>query len=150
MISSGQLKEHIDSNPMGRPFLPIVIIFVVSTIILIATPSLDKLWNMSRNVMIAGNVILFAATTVSFFIYTRSLRNNNVHAFLRMIYGGMFAKMMICLFAAFFYIMTVKKGVSKGAIFGCMFLYFLYTFVEISIILKLSRQVKHVKDRGTS
>jgi hypothetical protein len=123
---------------------------VVSTIILIAAPSLDSLWNMSRNVMLAGNVILFAATTISFFLYSRSLRNNSIHVFMRMIYGGMFAKMMICLFAALIYIMTVKAAVSKGAIFGCMFLYFVYTFVEISIILKLSRQERNVKDRGTT
>jgi hypothetical protein len=63
-----------------------------------------------------------------------------------MIYGGMFAKMIICLIAAVAYIMAVKKGVSKGAVFGCMFLYFVYTFVEISIIMKLSRKEKYVKE----
>jgi hypothetical protein len=144
------LQHQNDSSFMGRPFLPIMAIFILTTIILIAVPSLDKLWNMSRNVMLAGNVILFGATTVSFFLYSRSLKNNSVHAFLRMIYGGMFAKMMICLFAALVYIISVKKGVSKGAIFGCMFLYFVYTFVEISIILKMSRQGKYVKDRGAA
>jgi hypothetical protein len=67
-----------------------------------------------------------------------------------MIYGGMFAKMLICLFAALIYIMIEKKDVSKGAIFGLMFLYFVYTFVEISIIMKLSRKEKYVKDRSTA
>jgi hypothetical protein len=140
----------MESKSIARPFLPIVIIFVVTTILLLAVPSLDFLWNMDRRVMLGGNIILFTATAISFYLYTRSLRNNNVHAFLRMIYGGMFAKMMICLFAALIYISIVKKDVSKGAVFGCMFLYFVYTFVEISIILKLSRQDKHVKDRGTA
>ena len=100
--------------------------------------------------MIAGNSILFVATFISFYLFTRSLSNNNVHAFLRMIYGGMFVKMLICLFAALIYIMIVKKGVSKGAIFGCMFLYFVYTFVEISIIMKLSRKDKYVKNRSAA
>jgi hypothetical protein len=105
---------------------------------------------MDKRVMIAGNTILFAATFISFHLYTKSLANNNVHAFLRMIYGGMFAKMLICLFAALIYIMIVKKDVSKGAIFGCMFLYFVYTFVEISIIMKLSRKDRYVKDRSAA
>ncbi|MEO8583957.1 MAG: hypothetical protein ABI415_09190 [Flavitalea sp.] len=144
------MQQQTDSSFMGRPFLPIIVIFIATTLILIAVPSLNMLWNMSRNVMIAGNVILFGATTVSFFLYSRSLKNNSVHAFLRMIYGGMFAKMLICLFAGIIYIITVKKGVSKGAIFGCMFLYFVYTFVEISIILKMSRQGKYAKDRGAA
>ena len=133
-----------------RAFVPIVVIFVVTTLIFILVPSLDFLWNMDKSVMIAGNCILFAATFISFYLLSRSLVNNNVHAFLRMIYGGMFAKMLICLFAALIYIMIAKKGVSKGAIFGCMFLYFVYTFVEISIIMKLSRKNKYVKDRSTA
>ena len=144
------MQQQNDSSFMGRPFLPVIIIFIVTTVILVVVPSLDKLWNMSRNVMIAGNVILFAATTISFFLYSRSLRNNSVHVFLRMIYSGMFAKMMICLFAALIYIVAVKKGVSKGAIFGLMFLYFVYTFAEITIILKMSRQGKYAKDRGAA
>lgn len=133
-----------------RAFVPIVIIFLVTTLIFIVVPTFDFLWNMDRRVMIAGNTILFGATFISFYLYTRSLANNNVHAFLRMIYGGMFAKMLICLFAALIYIMIVKKGVSKGAIFGCMFLYFVYTFVEISIIMKLSRKDKYAKDRSAA
>ena len=133
-----------------RAFVPIVIIFIFTTLIFVLVPSLDFLWNMSKPVMIAGNAILFVATFISFYLFSRSLANANVHAFLRMIYGGMFAKMLICLFAALIYIMIVKKGVSKGAIFGCMFLYFVYTFVEISIIMKLSRKDKYAKDRSTA
>jgi L-asparagine transporter-like permease len=140
----------MESKNFGRSFVPVLIIYFVSTIILVVAPSLDFLWNMSRPVMIAGNSILFAATALSFYLYRKSLRNNNVHAFLRMIYGGMFAKMMICLFAALIYIMIAKKGVSKGAIFGLMFLYFVYTFVEISIIMKLSRKEKYAKEGSSA
>ena len=133
-----------------RAFVPIVIIYIVTTLLFILVPSLDFLWNMDKRVMIGGNTILFVATFISFYMYSRSLTDNNVHAFLRMIYGGMFAKMLICLFAAIIYIMIVKKDVSKGAIFGCMFLYFVYTFVEISIIMKLSRKDKYAKNRSTA
>jgi hypothetical protein len=140
----------MESKQSARAFVPIVIIFIVTTLILIAVPSLDFLWNMSRRVMLGGNVILFTATLISFYLYQKALMNNNVHAFLRMIYGGVFAKMMICLFAALIYIMIAKKGVSKGAVFGCMFLYFVYTFVEISIIMKLSRKEKYVKNRSAT
>lgn len=133
-------------NKSSGAFLPIIVIFLVVNAILIMAPSLDFLWGMDRNVMIVGNLLLFAATFISFQLYRKSLANNRVHAFLRMIYGGMFAKMMICLIAAVAYIMVARKDVSKGAIFGCMFLYFVYTFVEISIIMKLSRKQKYVKE----
>jgi hypothetical protein len=135
---------------IARAFSPILIIFITTTIILIAAPSLDFLWGMSRSVMLVGNSILFVATTVSFYLFQKSLGHKNVQASLRMIYGGMFIKMMICLFTALIYIMIVRKGVSKGAIFGCMFLYFLYTFVEVSIIMKLSSKEQYVKKRSAA
>lgn len=128
--------------------LPIIIVFLVTTTILLIVPSLDFLWNMDRVVMLAGNAILFLATMAAFTLYRKSLRNNSPHAFLRMVYGGMFAKLMICLVAALVYIMIVKKDVSKGAIFGCMFLYLVYTYMEVSTILKLSG--KDAKKRGAA
>ena len=133
-----------------RAFVPIIVIYVVTTALFIVAPSLDFLWHMDKAAMIVGNTILFAATFISFYLYSRSLANNNVHAFMRMIYGGMFAKMLICLFAALIYIMIAKKDVSKGAIFGLMFLYFVYTFTEISIIMKLSRKNRYGKDRSAA
>lgn len=133
-----------------RSFVPVIVIFVATTILFVAIPSLDFMWHMKKTVMIAGNAIIFAATFISFYLFTRSLQNNNVHAFLRMIYGGMFAKMLICLFAALIYIMAAREQVSKGAIFGLMFLYFVYTFTEISIIMKLSRKNRYGKDRSAA
>jgi len=133
-----------------KAFLPILIIFIAVNALLFIPRSLQFLWGMDRSVMLVGNLILFGATFISFNLYRRSLADNSVHAFLRMIYGGMFAKMMICLVAAVIYIMAAKKNVSKGAIFGLMFLYFVYTFVEISIIMKLSRKEKYVKDRSAA
>ena len=126
----------------AKSFLPLTIIFVVTSLLFFTLRSQLEAWGISTNVMIVGNLILFLATLGSFSLYTKAIRNNNVQVFLRMVYGGMFLKMMICLIAAFVYIVSVKKGVSKGAIFGCMFLYFLYTFVEVSILMKLSKQQK--------
>jgi L-asparagine transporter-like permease len=113
-------------------------------------PSLDFLWGMKKNVMLTGNTILFVATGISFILYRRSLQQKNVQLSFRMIYGGMFLKLMICLFTAMIYIMIAKKEVSKGAIFGCMFLYFVYTFVEVSVISKISRKEGYAKNRSAA
>lgn len=133
----------------AKAFLPLIIVFIVSTLLLIAAPSLDFLWNMDRGVMIVGNIVLFAATSLSFYLFRQSLKHSRPHVFMRMIYSGMFGKMIVCLIAALIYIMTAGKNLSKGAIFGCMFLYFVYSFVEIAIILKLGRRQKYVKDRSS-
>jgi len=126
-----------------RPYFSIILLFLAfNALFLTGRRWLEKI-NTDADVLIIGNSVLFAATLLSFFLYNRSLRNNQPHKFLKYIYSGMFLKMMICLVAAFIYIATFKKNVNKPAIFGCMFLYFLYTFVEVSILLRLSKEQKN-------
>ena len=133
-----------------RPFFPIAVLFLAFNALFISGRNwLNKL-NTDRDVLIVGNLILFVATILSFFLYTRALKNDKPHKFLKYIYGGMFLKMLICLIAAFIYIASYGQNVNKPAIFGCMFLYFVYTFVEVSILLRLSKQQKNAQTGSAS
>lgn len=126
-----------------RSLLPVILIFLLSTALLLIGRELLVKWNIDPSLVLVGNIILFIATLVSFILYWRSLQNDRVQVFLRMIYGGMFIKMMIVLFSALIYIMAVGKEVNKGGIFVCMFLYFLYTFVEMGILMRISKLKKN-------
>jgi hypothetical protein len=126
----------MDNKNFIRVFLPVLLIFIITNGFFLTAGTLAAKWNIDRDVVIAGNLVLFIATGISFFLYYKALRNNNVQAFLRMIYGGMFLKMMICLFAAFIYIIIAGKTVNKGAIILCLFLYLVYSSVEIVLLLK--------------
>ncbi len=133
-------------NPsVWRAFLPLLIIFVISNLVFIGAVSLLEKMNIRQEVALAGNLIIFLATAISFYLYHKSLMNNRVQVFLRMIYGGMFVKMFTCLIAAFVYIMIAGKQVNKAGIFLCMFLYFVYSFTEIAILLKISKSPKDAK-----
>ncbi|RYF92478.1 MAG: hypothetical protein EOO00_07225 [Chitinophagaceae bacterium] len=123
--------------------LPIYIIFAVVSLLCLVIPGQLNDWGINANVLLIGNIILLAATLISFVFYRRSLGNDHAPFFMRMIYSAMFTKMLICIFSAFIYIVAYKKNVSKGAIFACMFLYFVYTFVELSMVMKLSKQKKN-------
>lgn len=105
----------------------------------------DQLNGMGVDFMVLflGNLILFLATGISFWMYKRSLQNNNPQYFIRMIYGGMLAKMAICIAAALIYILTEKGEVNKYALFGCFGLYFIYTFIEVKLLMQLSKGKKN-------
>ena len=138
------------SKRKTRPYFSIILLFLgFSALFLLGREGLTRI-NTDADVLIIGNSILFVATLLSFFLYNRSLRNNQPHKFLRYIYSGMFLKMLICLIAAFIYIASFQKNVNKAAIFGCMFLYFLYTFVEVSILLRLSKDQKNAQTGSSS
>ena len=133
-----------------KPYISIIVLFLIFTGLFLAGRSWMNQLGADTNVLIIGNSILFVATLLSFFLYNRALKNNQPHKFLKYIYGGMFLKMLICLVAAFIYIASLGKNVNKPAIFGCMILYFVYTFVEVSILLKLSKEQKNAQTRSPS
>ena len=137
------------SNRKRRSYISIILLFLVFNALFLTGRSWLKKMNADADVLIIGNTILFIATLLSFFLFSRALKNNQPHKFLKYIYGGMFLKMLICIIAAFIYIASFGKDVNKPAIFGCMFLYFLYTFVEVSILLRLSKEHKNAQTGST-
>ncbi|OQP62332.1 hypothetical protein A3860_28630 [Niastella vici] len=127
-----------------RSFRPLVLIFVITNALFLTSRARLNQWNIDVDVLIIGNLVLFAATAVSFFLFTRQLNTKNPQAIVRTVYGGVLSKMMICLVAVFVYISIAGKGVNKGGVFGCMFLYVLYTTLEVVTLMKLSKQKKNV------
>ena len=94
-------------------------------------------------VLMAGNMILFAATAVSFVITYKSLFAENPSRSVGSLYGSFMAKFFIIALAAFIYIMVAKKSLNKPALFICMGLYLVYTFLEVTSLQKILRQKKN-------
>ena len=130
-------------KPAYRAFRPILLVFIIANGLFLAGRSILARWSVNQEVMILGNIILFTATAISFYFYSKSLQNNNAHTFSRMITLGMFIKLLLCLGASFIYIMLAGKEVNLGAVIGCMILYMVYTFMEVSSLMKLSKRNKN-------
>jgi hypothetical protein len=123
-----------------KAFLPLVLFFVALNGFFIAGDAMLRRWNVDRDVLIIGNLLLFAITLVSFIVSSRGLRSTNTHAFVRSVYGSIMLKMFLCIIAAFIYIAVYKKNLNKPALFTLMGLYLVYTFMEVSILMKLLKQ----------
>jgi Ca2+/Na+ antiporter len=123
-----------------REFVPIVLLFVIINALAIAAASRLTAWNISQDVLIGGNLFLFAITFFSFLIAERGLQNKTPNAFMRSVYGSIMFKMFLAIIAAFIYIAINKKGLNKAALFICMGLYLIYTFVEVSILTRMLRR----------
>jgi len=134
----------MENKKVTRAFLPLTLIFIISNGLLILFRSTFAGWNFDVNILIIGNSILFLATTLSFYLYYRPMRSKNAHFILRMVSSGMVAKLVICLAAAYVYISMAGKAVNKAAILTCCALYILYTFTEVAILMKISKQKIHV------
>jgi hypothetical protein len=124
-------------------FLPLLLLFILLNGFFLAGKNLLNKNGIDQNVLIGGNLILFAATALSFYVSQRSLSSKNPNASVRSLYGSFMIKFFVIAIAAFAYIMAVKKNVNKPALLICMALYLIYTFVEVSSLQKLLKQKKN-------
>ena len=135
-------------NNAARPFLPIVLLFLILNGFFIAGKEMLDRWDADQSVLIVGNLLLFGITLFSFFIARKGLGNANPHAFVRSVYGGIMIKLFICIIAAFVYIASFGKALNKPALFTCMGLYLVYTFLEVSILTKMLKGSSDAEKRS--
>jgi hypothetical protein len=124
---------------LSKEVVFIIGVFIVSSIAIKSLPGFLHDLNIDSKVLSGGNKLLFILSVVSYWLYTRSLRNPNPNAFIRAVYSSMLVKMVVFLLATFIYI-KLAPSVSKNAIIACLVLYGLYTIVEVAIITQLLKK----------
>jgi hypothetical protein len=130
----------MENNTPGKSFRPIVVIFVVIALLVLATRSwLAAQWSMDFMVVLVGNAVLFLATAFSFYLYSKALRNNNTQLFLRMMYSSLLVKMAFCLVATLLYLFVAGKDFNKAGIIASLILYVVYTYAEVKVLMRLSK-----------
>jgi hypothetical protein len=127
-----------------RYFLPAILLFIVLNMSFFVLINRFENWGFDTMVLAVGNVVLFGITFISYLMCVKALYAKNNHVFFRLVYGSFIIKLLLLALAAFIYIMTVKKQVNKPALFLCMGLYLVYTFIEVSGLMKFTRPKKPV------
>lgn len=127
-----------------RPFLPVILLFIIINAFTLTGVRIPGTGKVDKDVITIGNLILFLATSLSYFFAQIGLKSGNPHAFLRSVYASIMVKFFICLVAALIYIMVYKASLNKPALFICMGLYLIYTFMEVMILTKKMKQKPNV------
>jgi len=120
-----------------------ILVFIFLNVFFLLNQSWLAQKNLDQNVLIIGNLLLFLVSLVTFLITRKSLQSKNPNSFVRAMYGGFIVKFFVVAIAAFIYIMMAKKNVNKPALFTCMGLYIIYTFFEVSALLRLLKKKKN-------
>lgn len=127
-------------NKQGfRNFLPAIIFFLALNSGFLFLMKRLQDWGFDYRVLVFGNIIVFGISFLSYYMAARGLTTKNSHAFLRWVYGSVMLKLFLLASVAFVYIMMNKKEVNKPALFFCMGLYIVYTFIEVSALMKVSK-----------
>jgi hypothetical protein len=127
-----------------RPLIPLIIFFLAINALAISNLSFWSRIRMDKDVLLWGNLILFITTIVSYIFALRGLNATNPHRFVRGVYSSIMVKLFICLVAALVYILnTTKDTLNKPALFACMGLYLVYTFLEVRTLTKVLKEYEH-------
>lgn len=120
--------------------IPVILVFIILNALFIAGRSALEKWGADQTVLILGNTFIFLITLVSFFIAKRGLKNPNPNVFMRSVMGSIMIKMLLVVVLAFIYISMYQKQINKPALFTCMALYLVYTFIEVRSLMNLLKQ----------
>lgn len=125
------------------PLFPIILLFIILNAFFIAGRNFIERNGFDQSVLIYGNLVIFGATIISFLFAKRGLQTQNAQAFVRGVYLSIMVKLFICVIAAMIYIFLYRKNLNKPALFTCMALYLVYTFIEVSVLTKLLKEKKN-------
>jgi hypothetical protein len=127
----------------ASPLMPVIILFVILNALFLSGRNFLERNGFDQEVLIVGNLILFAVTLLSFWISLRNLRSDNPNKFVRGTMINTMLKLFIFAIAAFVYISSSGTQVNKPALFACIGLYFIYMFFEVSILTRLLKGKKN-------
>lgn len=128
----------------NKSILPLVVIFLIAGGLILVFRNLLQRYGCDWQVLSGGNLFIYLVTVVSMHLLTRGLNAEKTQVFLRNAYSGIMVKLFACAAAAFVYILASGKNLNKPALFASMGLYLVYTFVELSVIVKKSNAKKNV------
>lgn len=120
--------------------LPLALLFIFLNAFMITGNKRLEAWGFDQEILVYGNVLLFGATLLSFYLPLRGLKSINPHAFVRSVMGSIMIKMVICLAGVLVYILTNRETINKPSLFTLMGLYLVYTFMEVVILMKIAKQ----------
>jgi cobalamin biosynthesis protein CobD/CbiB len=133
------------NNQNQKLYLPIVGLFVaLSSFYLLGQNWLTK-YGLSFNVLMAGNLILFLVTIISLYFHVKGFLHKNIQVFFRSVYGALMIKMLICAAAVVVYALIARPNINKPALYVCMALYFVYSFMEVRMVFRLLKQKQDEK-----
>lgn len=121
-------------------YLPFVIVFVlVSVASFLGRESLATI-KISWQVVMGANLLLFLFAVLNIFAQLKTIAKAKPAAVIRGVMLGTFLKLMGLAVATVIYLVLAGPARSKNAIFVGMGLYFVYTWLEVRISLRMKSQ----------
>ncbi|MEY2812263.1 MAG: hypothetical protein RI991_1258 [Bacteroidota bacterium] len=116
---------------------PIYILFIIINLIGLVLYKQLKTAGVDADVLLTGNIFVFALTMVSFYMLNKGLNAKTTFNFMSAVYGSFLMKLVVGAAAVVIYVLYAGEQKNLPGVFASMFLYLFYTFFEIKGLLEL-------------
>jgi hypothetical protein len=124
----------------GKLILPSLFTFIFITIVFVGFHNFLDGHNINHKVVVVGNLLLFLLSTLTLWMHLRAVKNPNPNVFTNSVMGGTVLKLFVLAIATVIYFVLVGKDKSVFAIFTNMFLYIIYTVLDVRAALILNKK----------
>ena len=125
---------------LRKSLFPILLLFVLVNLIgFLAPGSLGSL-DVNLEVLLVGNLLVCGLTLCSFWMLNKGLKASSTHTFMSSVYGSFILKLVIAALVVVVYAKFKGTAMNNSGIFACLFLYLVYTFLEIKGLLSLIKK----------
>lgn len=128
-----------------RHFLELILIYFFFTALFLAGGKILLQYHFNLSVLWVGNSLLFLISVLSLFLHQRGAVHQRAAVFFRSVYLSMILRMFGVLLAVLIYAMIAGSGVNPPSVLACALFYFVYTFYEIFIVLRLLKKTGNGK-----
>ncbi len=122
-----------------KPFIPSVGLFLFLNGLLVLFQGTFIRYGFSVRVLLLGNLFLFGLSLISFLLQQKAARSASAQLFIRYFYISFLIKLVLVAVVALVYAKTAAR-VNRISVIACMLLYLIYTFIEISMLLKAGKR----------
>lgn len=119
-----------------KPTTPVWAVFLLVSVLAWSLRGPLRGAGVDTEVVFVGNLLLFLLSLLSFYLHTRGMQASGGIQFLGTVYGAFILRMAVCAAAVLAYAWWKKPNLSWPAVFICMFLYLVYTFLETRALLR--------------
>jgi hypothetical protein len=119
---------------------PVMALFLIINILVFTFKSSLIRYGFDIPFLLIANVLLFLLSLFGFYIQTKGVQSANVNAFVRGLYSSLLLKMFVIVAAIFIYIFVMDGHVNKPSLFTSMAIYLVYTFIEVTQLMKIARK----------
>ena len=126
----------MNTKHLSKAILPLFILFIVIDSFILYSHSYFTSTLIDLMAIFVCNCLLFVLSVLSLVMHEKAIQQKNANAMVRSVMGATLLKLFVLATAAFIYLFLKKSANVTYTLFIVMFMYILYTGMEVRTALK--------------